>query len=446
MLILLATGACKKFTDIQPQNTLTTQSRFSTVTGVEGAINGVYNKFISFQSTMLKVVGTLSDDVKMGFVYQPQTDIEENNMRPDNTVTFWSSLYTIVYQCNEIINNLDASPITDVAYKARAKAEARFIRGWSLFYLTLLHGDVPIVTSTDYSITAQQKKNTRAEVFTFLQQEWSSIVNDLPSDYSFNAGKRTRVTQYVAYTYLAKLSLYLQDWNKADQYCTAILSHTDLFGLLTNFSAIFNTNNHVESIWELAANGSTTGPSVSASIPLSSPVTVLPSFYPLVIVDKFADGDLRKNEYIRPEMSGGTILYYYYYKYRWTNNTDIVTNEEYKMIRVAEIYLMRAEARAKLGNYTTAIADMENTRHRAGLAPYVFTNAGDLLKEIYDEKARELVCENAQRWFDLVRTGQAGPVLSAINYKLWSARDTILPIPQIELTNDINLNPQNPGY
>ena len=109
------------------------------------------------------------------------------------------------------------------------------------------------------------------------------------------------------------------------------------------------------------------------------------------------------------------------------------------MLRLAEQYLIRAEARARQAKIPEAIADLNAVRARAGVGATTATTAAQLLLAIENERRVEFAFE-ADRWFDLVRTGRAGDVLGVTDQRRW-----LFPIPFNDLVADPDLV-QNPGY
>ncbi|MEP6508085.1 MAG: RagB/SusD family nutrient uptake outer membrane protein, partial [Gemmatimonadales bacterium] len=134
----------------------------------------------------------------------------------------------------------------------------------------------------------------------------------------------------------------------------------------------------------------------------------------------------------------------------WADPNDVTGDAQYEdqpYIRVAETYLLLAEAQMKRGNTAGAAATINILRARAGATPIT---AGDVTMDfILDERSRELVTEE-QRRYTLIRTGTWLTRVKLFN-KLAApvvlARDSLLPIPQAVI--DANLTkvmPQNPGY
>jgi hypothetical protein len=114
------------------------------------------------------------------------------------------------------------------------------------------------------------------------------------------------------------------------------------------------------------------------------------------------------------------------------------------ILRIAEQYLLRAEARLKKSapDVPGALADLNEVRERAGLSPLSLSNAGDLLLAIEQERRLEFAFEGHQ-WFDLIRTGRAASVLGVTDSNKY-----LYPIPLNEIIADEALSPadQNPGY
>ena len=115
-------------------------------------------------------------------------------------------------------------------------------------------------------------------------------------------------------------------------------------------------------------------------------------------------------------------------------------------LRLAEQYLIRAEANVHLGNLDDAVADINRIRQRAGLESMAADlSASELLAEIELQRRKEFFCEQGHRWFDLKRTGRIDEVLGAASWKKWSPEKALFPVPFTELENNKNLV-QNPGY
>jgi hypothetical protein len=115
------------------------------------------------------------------------------------------------------------------------------------------------------------------------------------------------------------------------------------------------------------------------------------------------------------------------------------------VLRLAEQYLIRAEARAEQNELTGAASDLNIIRMRAGLNPTTATSQADILTAIQHERRVELFTEWGHRWFDLRRWGTAVPLLSSEKPNSVTEDDLLYPVPQSEISVNSNLT-QNPGY
>jgi len=153
-------------------------------------------------------------------------------------------------------------------------------------------------------------------------------------------------------------------------------------------------------------------------------------------------GDLRRAAWVDSVVNNG-VSYVFPYKYKEASNNP--PNGEYEIVlRLAELYLIRAEARVEQGNTAGAAADLNIVRARTGLPPTTATDPAVLLTTILHERQIEFFAEWGHRWLDLKRTGEAGAVLGA-EKSGWQATDQLYPIPANELTENPTLV-QNPGY
>ncbi|MNT42144.1 SusD family protein [compost metagenome] len=115
------------------------------------------------------------------------------------------------------------------------------------------------------------------------------------------------------------------------------------------------------------------------------------------------------------------------------------------MFRLAEQYLIRAEARVYQGDLIGSKEDLNRIRTTAGLNPTNAVTAEDIKTDILNQRRFELFTEFGQRFFDLKRTGKLDEILS-VSKPGWNTTDSLWPLPALELNSNPNLNPQNPGY
>jgi len=145
-------------------------------------------------------------------------------------------------------------------------------------------------------------------------------------------------------------------------------------------------------------------------------------------------------------LSGG-VAYNFPTKYRVIDYNAPVT--EYSVVlRLAEQYLIRAEARVQQGRLAEGRDDINAIRKRAGLGVTPESTKDGLLSAILQERRVELFTEFGHRWIDLKRTGQINQQMQiAAPFKgiTWNSNDQLYPVPQFDITRNPNLS-QNTGY
>jgi hypothetical protein len=172
------------------------------------------------------------------------------------------------------------------------------------------------------------------------------------------------------------------------------------------------------------------------------------------LLGAFEPNDLRRLNWVDSSNGNGNQpqpgLPYYYYPYKYkiiSGSPGTSCPENYTLLRLAEQYLIRAEAEANMSKLAGAINDLDNIRARAGLDSLPTSlNQASVLAAVQQENRIEFFGELGHRWFDLKRWGIAIPILHSISYKQGiDSTQLRYPIPSIELQDDPNLS-QNPGY
>jgi len=142
--------------------------------------------------------------------------------------------------------------------------------------------------------------------------------------------------------------------------------------------------------------------------------------------------------------------------YKYKLNTS-APREEYNMVlRLAEQYCIRAEARAMLDQLPDAVNDLNTIRKRAGLADLTnITTQTRAIAAVEQERRIELFAEWGHRWFDLKRWPASRPthpnekrideVMNALRPATWKTTAVLWPIPSTEIIRNPSLT-QNEGY
>jgi hypothetical protein len=444
LFFILFQFSCKKFLEIPPpKDSLTHEVIFQNDALATAAITGIYSRmalsgFGSGTSTSVSSICGLSSDELISYNIG-LTEFYMNQINPNNT-NLASSLYGMPYQyiysANSVLEGLTMSKDVTPPVKEQLQGEALFIRAFTYFYLVNLYGQVPLHLTTDYRKNQSAIRNSTKEIYQQILADLKTSEALLNDDYITIERIRPNVSTVRAL--LARTYLYLKDWENAEKYASLVIGKTGIYHLV-NLDDVFLKNSQ-EAIWQLMPTANTNTNEGNLFILTSTPVNV--SLNSTFSLTGFESNDNRRTEWIK-SFTNNTGTYYYPYKYKIRSSTNVT---EYTMVlRLAEQYLIRAEARANLDKLDGALADLASIRLRAGLQPLNNTIQKDqLLIAIQKERFTELFTEWGHRWLDLKRTGTANNTLGPIKQN-WQSTDEYYPIPQAEINGNPNIT-QNPGY
>lgn len=450
-IFLLMTISCEDFIEVEvPTDKLTVDTVFDSDETAQSAMQGIYNQL--FRSVLYSNGSTNSvtalAGLSAGELYPfLETDLvyvefKENELLPNNPYNYnlWNSAYNAIYMTNSLLEGILESDKMSEDIKDQLEGEARFIRAFTYFNLVNLYGEVPLVLSTDYRVNAQMGRTSLEDVYGQILTDLQDAIALLDEDYK--NGERTQVNRYVAEALLARIYLYRQEWELAEAHSTNVIKHSAYYQLLEDLDLIFLMNSR-EAIWQISPAGmgsSVTNTKEGALFVSNNPTFGLSN----ELAASFEPLDERGVHWLGYD-SGRDA--YYPYKYKDGRSSNNIT--EYSMVlRLAEQYLIRAEARAQQGNLPGGISDVDKIRHRAGLGLLSETNPeinqDSLIDEILNERKKELFTEWGHRWLDLKRLGEASEILGSTN-PLWQDTDVLYPIPEQERMKNTNLG-QNQGY
>jgi len=438
---------CKKLTQVgEPVNTITTQETFGSNATANSAIVGIYRDFSNNNygngNTTFNL-GMAADELHM--FYGGPSPYETNTLSPAGDVSnFWANAYYDIYLANAAIEALPASAAVAPSAKTQLSGEAKFFRALCHFYLANLFGDVPIVMTTAYRISDTAHRMSTDAVYAQIISDLNDARNSLASDYSISNGEKIRVNKWGAAALLARVYLFKANWEDAEAQASAVIDSAGLYSLETDPNNVFLANSK-EAILQLQTANTFPYTTIEGALFIPYDSTSNPSYYISdQLLGAFEPGDLRRTAWVDSTDFSGAF-YYYPFKYKIRNGAQGNILEYYMVLRLAEQFLIRAEARAHLSNLDGAIADLNSIRERAGLTdlPPSLTQT-EVFAAVAQERRIELFSELGHRWLDLKRIDSADAVLGAIK-STWKPTAKLFPIPASELINDANLT-QNPGY
>lgn len=450
LLVILFLFSCEEFIEIDaPRTEIGSSSVFSNDGTAIAAMRGIYSQMISgdnsFSSGGLGSVtflgALISDEFTCYSTVESHLEFFENALTAENQtlrIGLWQEPYRFINNVNTLIEGLEHSDDVTDSLKIQLTGEAKFVRAFCYFYLTNLFGDVPLVTSSDYRKNVSAARHSSEEVYAQMINDLSEAVKLLSQDYSWSGGMRNQPTKWAAVALLSRISLYVGDWSKAKELAALLIDEKSLFELPEDLNAVFLTNSG-EAIWQLT-NGD---PNVSTFEARNFILTSDPKIAALApeLTNAFEAGDNRLLNWVGSYDNGDQV---FYFPFKYKEATAGSGAESSMVLRLAEQYLIRAEACARSGDLAGARADINAIRLRAGLPPTNSESQAELLEIIFQERRVELFSEWGHRWLDLKRVGKADEVLKVLKTD-WQSTDRLLPIPISEIENGQNIV-QNPGY
>ncbi len=450
ILTLLILSSCEDIIEVDvPNDRITSASVFDNDNTAESAVRGIYNQLFNtpfssgFQNSVTVLSGLSADNLQSLVSDSNLLQFQENELIPDNSYVqgIWSGAYNIIYMTNAALEGL-ANGQVSLKLRNQLEGEALFLRAFTYFYLVNLYGDVPLVLSTDYQVNASIQRTESEAVYNQIITDLENAVGLLGDEYENS--ERVRANSYVARALLARVYIHIGNWNLAEEQSSQVIN-SGLFDLLP-LNEVFKANSR-EAIWQISP---IYGGSLNANTNEGALFIMENSRGNIALTEdllsKFDTIDLRLENWIG-KYDSEEQTYYFPFKYKVKNSTTDFS--EYSMVmRLAEQFLIRAEARAHLGDLAGSIEDLNKIRTRSGLDPLSRIdpelNQDKLRKLIMEEYRKELFAEWGHRWLSLKRNNTATAVLSNLKPQ-WDETDTYYPIPQQE----INKNPklvQNPGY
>jgi starch-binding outer membrane protein, SusD/RagB family len=441
--LLLAGASCEKNIEIDPESALDAAAGFKTKQDVDAALIGCYSNLQSANYTGLRywLLGDLNADILTHVGTFPSfSQFANKTLFPDNTelANMWFDMYRGIGRCNTVIASSPAVGTKDPSFNARAAAgEARCLRAFHYFNLLKAFGGGPtgynkagglgvslITTPTLTTADAQPvKRATETETWTLILADLDSAIATLPT--TVGTG---RVNKRAATALKARAQLFRGDWVDAENLANTVIT-TGGYTLMTgaNFANQYLNPNQSETIWELQFDPTNTNsvaffyyPTANGGRNEISSSTTLNTAHEA--------NDVRKAVNFTTAAPTAKTL-----KYTKVGGTDNI-----QMIRLAEMFLIRSEARA-MQNKVGAIGDLNTIRVRAGLTAATDSTQTGLMTALEKERRVEFAHEG-HRWFDLRRYDKTSLVgITQAFRNLW-------PIPQREKDTSKGVIEQNPGY
>jgi hypothetical protein len=475
VLLLVTVHSCSDdFLTFEPEGKLPEEEFFVTEAHAEQATNAIYAHMRNWNQVAFPFYAIQempSDNSLKGSVVGDAAflnDYVHFSVVPNEGQLngYWGSRYKGVNLCNQVLGKIDNTS-TGEAKKARLIAEAKFLRAYYYFDLVRAFGDIPLVNSLENAVEQASVRAQKEDVYALIVSDLRDAIDVLPVTY--DAANTGRATKGAAQSLLAKVDLYMENWEEAESLTSEVIA-SGVYDLMDDFWGMFRVENenNIESVFEIQCpydpgdwnltncqHAEPQGPRGVYGWGFNVPTDDLANAFDaagdtirknttiIYYGRKTPNGDLIEGIGLN-EMEGVSVPRYNGKVYSTIQERDELGwwsswGQNVRVIRYAEVLLINAEAKVRLGNAAGAAEPLNLVRERAGLPPI----GNPTLDDIINERRLELAMEG-DRFFDMVRTGIAASKLSANGFV--AGKNEIFPIPQdiIDMTNGTVT--QNPGY
>lgn len=459
--LMLSVSCTSDFLDVDSRDKVD-QADAAEVYEPEMLVNGIYGMLTDwdYAFSWLGVTEIISDNADKG---SSPTDGGSDKLILDNLdhtsatgsiSAMWTRFYKTIGRANLSIKYTEEYGLTDQAYKNRLIGEAKFLRALHYFWLVRMFGDVPIQQLDDSDSWVDRKP--KGEVYALIEQDLLDAIEVLPNKNAYPSADLGRATKGAAQGLLSKVYLYEEKWQQAYDMAGMVMT-SGQYGLESDYAKVWRveTENGVESLFEVQARGQAVAHGVQQYSQTQGARGTggwgwgfnVPSQNLLNAFN--AEGDaIRRDATI---IFRGETLYdgrlvpasvenpmYNEKAYSSANLGDSDGDKNVRILRYAEVLLIRAEAAKHIG--ADAATPLNLVRSRVNL-PAI---SNPSLQDIWKERRLELAFEH-DRWFDLVRTGQAQAAMAADGKTFVVGKHELFPIPNAQLIQTPTMT-QNPGW
>ncbi|WP_111309664.1 RagB/SusD family nutrient uptake outer membrane protein [Confluentibacter sediminis] len=446
LAVFFTASSCSDFLEAElPKDQITEETVFQNAGAIESAVRGIYLNYgrsLPAGATRTQMTTALTSDEAYGYYTNSEYDYYARNAydaESGSMISYLWNQYQTIYMANTIIEKVPGSTVLTEAVQRQYESEARFLRAIVYYYLVSTYGDVPLVLTTDAKVNALKPRAPKADIFESIVNDLEIAIDLVPEEF---VSPHRADSKWPARAILARVYLDMENWIGAEAMATTVIEEGPFVLEKEDLHQVFKRGN-AEIIFAPKIAGDTDGLLTTYALdtrPFFGTVSVILRDE---LIAAFEAGDERFNNWVDITPDG------YYYQSKYVNELFTTPDEPEDLIelRLAEQFLIRAEARARQGNITgvnSAESDVNTIRERAHLGATQAVTQAEMIDAIMQERRVELFFEG-HRWYDLKRTGQIDAVLGALKGTDWSSYKALWPIPLSEIRTNPKLVP-NPGY
>lgn len=410
--------SCQNYLELIPPGGLVREEFWKTKEDVEAVLMGGYQSFANMDNALFTYGEARGDMVAADYNLGSERQLMESNIYPDNWLTNWENFYKVINYCNDVIKNAPEvkkidNTFTDYQLKA-LMAEAYFLRSLSYFYLVRIFKDVPLVLtpSENDNVDFYPTQTNGEEVLRVIMQDLEANRMYATDGYKSMEEIKGRATKSAYDALMADIALWNFDYETCIQACDRVIANQELALVPgTIWFSLFYPGNSLEGIFEFQFDDKNSQKNHTYGITNRYAHNYIPSQRALELFANEYGGDKNRGE--DESIAKLSEDNYLIWKYVGRNpdskseRTGITQNSaNWIVYRLADVYLMKAEALSQLSRFAEAASVLNLIRERAGAPKLAIANSVTAYEDaIMNERALELAYEG-KRWFDLLRMGR----------------------------------------
>lgn len=450
IIIAISFFGCKKsFLEQAPNgNSISANTYYNSISEVEGATFVQYT-FIDYndwwQTQWWRSVSgeAASDNAWIGVNGGQGTAVQAAhytlNAENDRVEAHWIMTYKAIFGFNATIEGIEKSTV-DATVKSRCIAELKFLRAFMYWDLVRNWGDVPLITKTLSPAQNDYGRTSAAEVYNFIKADLTAAIGVLPRKSEYSTSNKFRISKGAVQALLAKIQLYTENWAEASSLADQVINSGD-YSLEPEFGSIWSMTNYNgrESIFETQFQFSVQYPTIGNFFPTTSMSPAESGwgyFTPSSDLENAfkSEGDstrlnwtiMRHNFPVagdpavtrfdaRPSSEKSARFNRKVYIPRAERTAGGRFSKDVIHLRLADVYLIKAEAAAMLSQTNPALAALKVIRDRVGLTTNMSLTGWTLIDAVRKERRLEMALEG-DRLYDLRRwKNQSGtPVINTV--------------------------------
>ena len=419
MAILIIMGlmgnACSDFLDEQPTDGLVRSEYWKNKEEVLATLAGAYKKLAAMDKILFIHGEVRGDMLDAGTSLEnAQEKMMESNIQSDNRYAKWDDFYTVINLCNHVITLAPSVQELDQTFSdyllQQYIAEATFLRSLCYFYLVRIWNDVPFVLEPSETDNADffLPLTPSEQILASIKDDLIEISNRIPTVYPSNEHSKSRASKGAVNALLADISLWNFEYADCIEYVEEV-EQSGIYFLLpaTEWFDLYQPGFSLEGIFEIFYDHSIGQPNSLYNSTINQNNYVASEYAQIVLSVEVLEAAEQVRGYGSISLTNKIWKYGGQFPDQETGRpAGTSASANFMVYRLAELYLMKAEAYSQLGSFNEAQEYLNMVRERANVETLVLSNDVQAFEDaILTERAKELAFEG-KRWFDLLRMGR----------------------------------------